>query len=115
MFAQELIRCLNAAFSSDVLLTHECDPYKRQMNREFTDVTNGDHHLSEEAIDVFIRIVINQANREHNAAKMFAHLTTQTIPQYQINGPSAIMGKRRSTGGTSRDGVVVDRPIQVRK
>ncbi len=95
-------------------ITHTCDVYSNELNRERADVrykSEGEHDrnwLSEQAINSFIRIVISQANRFHDPHKMYSHLSSQMLPLFEVNGRSALYGQR-----DGHTGVVKEKPIKV--
>jgi hypothetical protein len=104
---------IEKAFEKKAELTYALDPYKRILRKSLVDVTPNTCHLSEEAIDVFIRIVVDNANKQHNSLKVFAHITTQAMPLFRQHGQQSLFGKKRSNSGTPREGTIMDKPLQV--
>ena len=90
---QEVITLVDDKFESGKTITHSCDPFAYRLTRSLVDVRSG--FLSEEAINTFIRIVISQVNTFHASAKIFEHMSSQTLPLFVMNGKSAIVRKKQ--------------------
>ncbi len=93
---QEVDDSLDRLFRKSSVYTDPHDPFSFQLTRENIDARD-DVWLTEEAVNVFIRTVCAQANRQHASAKMFGHCSSQTLPIYRTKTKATVQAMIKDT------------------